>query len=287
MPDNVKTALSVSIRRLLRPLVKIMLREGMSYSNFAALAQMAFVESAAKDFVGSGAKAPISSVCELTGLTSDEVLGSVVEQERFDASEIIDVSNPCARVLHGWHNDKDYVGPYGYPVDLVMEGPALSLTKLAKRHAPGVPPQMILNELRRIGAVTEVGANVWKALKQDYIEPSLSPENLGRMASLVESLLSTLENNTRKTRGGTALFERTMVVDTPLTDYQLADLHSYMTVFGARFLHRTDAYAAVELHEKMPVKANDQPSIHAGVQCFLYVEPSRDTKRLRDVIDFG
>ena len=55
MPDNVKTtALSVSIRRLLRPLVKIMLREGLTYPHFAAIAQMAFVESAAKDFVGKG-----------------------------------------------------------------------------------------------------------------------------------------------------------------------------------------------------------------------------------------
>ena len=54
MPDNVKTALSMSLRRLLRPLVRIMLREGLTYSHFAAIAQIAFVESAAKDFVGKG-----------------------------------------------------------------------------------------------------------------------------------------------------------------------------------------------------------------------------------------
>ena len=98
----------------------------------------------------------------------------------------------------------------------LRDGP-LNFTLLAGRHAPGVSPLIILKELQRIGAVTEVGSNVWKPLKQEYIEPTLSPENLSRMASLVASLLSTLENNTRKTRDGTELFERTMKVDAPLT----------------------------------------------------------------------
>jgi len=67
--------------------------------------------------------------------------------------------------------------------------------------------ETILQELLRVGAITEVGTNVWKPLKQEYIEPSLSPVNLGRMASLVESLLATLENNTSSTRSGTDLLK--------------------------------------------------------------------------------
>src|ERR1700694_3148658 len=251
MPDNVKTALSISLLRLLRPLVRIMLREGLTYSHFGAIAQMAFVESAAKDFVGKGMKSSVSSVCALTGMTPQEVKAALIEQERFDSSELLEVSNPFARVLHGWHNDRDYVGPYGFPVDLAFEGTPLSFTILTNRHAAGVSPQVVLKELKRVGAVTEVGSNVWKPLKQEYIEPSLSPENLGRMASLVESLLSTLENNTRKSRDGTDLFERTMIVDSPLAGYQLLALQSYLKVVGGQFLHRVDAFAAVELHEKM------------------------------------
>ena len=287
MPDNVKTALSISLRRLLRPLVRIMLREGLTYSQFAAIAQMAFVESAAKDFSGKGMKASVSSICALTGMSTEQVSAVLVEQERFEALEVLEVSNPFARVLHGWHNDRDYVGPYGFPVDLPFVGSPLSFTFLAGRHVPGVSPQMILQELVRVGAVTEVGANVWKPLKQEYIEPSLSPENLGRMASLVESLLATLENNTRKARDGTDLFERTMIVDAPLAGYQLLALQSYLKVVGGQFLHRVDAFAAVELNEKMPLQLGDVADIRAGVQCFLYVEPPPDETRLRDAIDFG
>jgi Family of unknown function (DUF6502) len=287
MPDNVKTAFSISLRRLLRPLIKIMLREGLTYSHFASIAQMAFVDSAARDFVGKGMKSSSSSVCALTGLSQQEVKATLVEHERFEASELLEVSNPFARVLHGWHNDRDYVGPYGFPVDLPFVGSPLSFTLLTARHASGVSPQVVLKELQRIEAVTEVGANVWKPLKQEYIEPSLSPENLGRMASLVESLLSTLENNTRGARDGTDLFERTMIVDAPLTASQLLELQSYLKVFGGQFLQRVDAFAAVDLQEKMGIKPGEIADIHAGLQCFLYVEPESDEVRLRDAIDFN
>jgi hypothetical protein len=286
MTDNVKTALSISLLRLLRPLVRIMLREGLTYSHFAGIAQMAFVESAAKDFVGKGMKSSVSSVCALTGMTSQEVNAALIEQERFDSSELLEVSNPFARVLHGWHNDRDYVGPYGFPVDLAFEGSPLSFTNLTSRHAAGVSPQVVLKELKRVDAVTEVGSNVWKPLKQEYIEPSLSPENLGRMASLVESLLSTLENNTRGKRDGTDLFERTMIVDAPLTSAQLLELQGYLKVVAGQFLQRVDTFAAVDLQETMGVKAGEVADIRAGLQCFLYVEsPPNDTK-LRDAIEF-
>ena len=287
MPDNVKTSLAISLRRLLRPLVRIMLREGLTYSHFAAIAQMAFVESAAKDFVGKEMKSSSSSVCALTGMTTQEVNAVLLEQERFDSSELLEVSNPFARVLHAWHNDRDYVGPYGFPIDLPFEGSPLSFTNLTLRHASGVSPQVVLKELKRVGAVTEVGFNVWKPLKQEYIEPSLSPENLGRMASLVESLLSTLENNTRGKRDGTDLFERTMIVDAPLTSAQLRELQSYLKVVGGQFLQRVDTFAAVDLHEKMGVKAGEVADIRAGMQCFLYVESAPDDTRLRDAIEFS
>lgn len=145
---------------------------------------------------------------------------------------------------------------------------------------------MVINELKRVGAVTEVGINIWKPLKQEYIEPNLSPENLGRMASLVESLLATLENNTRAKRDGTDLFERTMIVDAPLTSSQLLELQSYMKTVGGQFLQRVDTFAAVELQEKMGPRPGESANIRAGLQCFLYVEAPPDETKLRDAIDF-
>jgi hypothetical protein len=139
-----------------------------------------------------------------------------------------------------------------------------------------------------VGAVTEVGANVWKPLKQEYIEPSLSPENLRRMASLVESLLATLENNTGPSKkNGTDLFERTVTVEAPLTQDQLIELHNYMKIYGAQFLQRVDAFAAIDLQEKLGGRPGEPANIQAGLQCFLFVEPKDDATSLREAIDLS
>jgi hypothetical protein len=99
-------------------------------------------------------------------------------------------------------------------------------------------------------------------------------------------LLSTLENNTRGKRDGTDLFERTMIVDAPLTSAQLLELQAYLKVVGGQFLQRVDTFAAVDLQEKMGSKPGDIADIRAGLQCFLYVESAPDDTRLRDAIEF-
>ena len=264
-----------------------MLREGLTYSHFATIAQMAFVESAAKDFAGKGMRSTAISVCALTGMPLEQLKAVMPDQEQYEASELLEATNPFARVLHGWHNDRDYVGPYGFPVDLHFDTGKLNFTVLSKRHAAGVSPGTILQELIRVGAITEVGSNVWKPLKQEYIEPSLSPVNLGRMASLVESLLATLENNTNRSRTRTDLFERTVNVDTPLTINQLLALQSYMKTVGAQFLHRVDAFSAVDLQENVAVGPGEVADIRAGLQCYLFVEPVADSSPLRDSIEFN
>lgn len=287
MPDNVKKALAVSVRRLLRPLVKIMLREGFTYSQFASIARMAFVDSATTDFVETGVKSSGASICALTGLTLDELERTVSDQELFEGSYLKDTATPAGRVLHGWYNDKDYVGPYGFPFEIPFsEGPR-SIAALTTRHAPGISPHVVLQELKRVKAITEVGTDIWKPLVQEHIEPSLSPENAVRMASLIESLIATLENNTRPDREGTDLFERTVTIDVPLTTRQLLALQSYMKLNGGQLLQRIDSYAAVELQEKVPRQAGDAGAIRAGFSCFLFVEPKGEDIQLRDVVDFS
>ena len=287
MPDNVKKVLAISLRRLMRPLVRIMLREGFTYSNFVAIARMAFIDCAAKDFETSGHKASPDSICAFTGIPIPELRDVLKDQEEFEHLGELVPANPFARVLHGWHNDKDYVGPYGFPIDLPFDGATLSVTALTARHAPGVSPFAVVKELKRMGALTEVGANIWKPLVQEYIDPSLSAENIKRLAGLAESLFATMERNARAraARDGGELFERTMVVDSPLTRRQFVALQDHLKTAGAQFLQRLDSFAAIDLHENMPAAPDESAEIQAGFQCFLYVESAPEDRRLADILD--
>lgn len=278
MPDNVKQALAVALRRLLRPLIRIMLREGLTYPQFAMISRGAFIDCAARDFDVDRSTASTVSISTLTGISEQEIVE--VRTREFDLKEQVPGErNNFARVLHGWHNDRDYVGPYGFPIDLPLAGPAPSLAALVARHTPGISPEVILKELLRIAAVREVGANIWQPLFREYIDPTLSPENIKRMGKLVESLLATLENNTRRDREVTDLFERTMIVDQPLSESQLLEFQSYLKIVGGQFLQRVDAYAAIDLREKVTLKPGEVGSVSAGLQCFLFVEPAEERSK--------
>ena len=276
MPDNVKQALAVALRRLLRPLIRIMLREGLTYPQFALISRAAFIDCAASDFDVDQSTASSISISTLTGIPEAEI-DSVRSRELVIKGGVSEEKNNFARVLHGWHNDRDYVGPYGFPIDLAFSGPAPSLCALVGRHTRVISPEVILKELLRISAVREVGTNIWQPLFREYIDPTLSPENIKRMGKLAESLLATLENNTRHNREVTDLFERTMIVDQPLTERQLLEFQAYLKVVGGQFLQRVDAYAAIDLREKVALKPDETGTISAGLQCFLFVEPAEES----------
>jgi hypothetical protein len=255
-----------------------MLREGLTYSQFALISRAAFANCAAKDFAVDGSERSSESIATLTGIPESEIKPLLAHEFVANADAPAEPNN-FARVLHGWHNDRDYVGPYGFPIDLQFVGQAPSLTALVARHTPGIAADVILRELLRISAVREVGNNVWQPTVQEYIDPTLSPENIRRMGKLVESLLSTLENNTSRDRNRTDLFERTMIVDTPLSKSQLLAFQAYLKVVGGQFLQRVDTYAAIDLQEKMGIAPGETASISAGLQCFLFVEPADDETR--------
>jgi hypothetical protein len=102
----------------------------------------------------------------------------------------------------------------------------------------------------------------------------------------VERLLATLENNTRPNRGESDRFERTVVVDQPLTLEQLNAFQKYLKETGGQFLQRVDAFAAIDLRNQTanPDETN-VASINAGFQCFLYVESPLNLKKLSDLVE--
>jgi hypothetical protein len=77
-----------------------------------------------------------------------------------------------------------------------------------------------------------------------------------------------------------------MTVEAPLTSSQLLELQAYMKVVGGQFLQRVDTFGAIDLQEKKVGRPGEVANIQAGLQCFLFVEPTVDATRLRDAIDF-
>ena len=70
---NLRQALNQAVVQLLRPLVKVLLRHGVAYDEFAELARRTYVDVAERDFTLQGRKQTASRISVITGLNRKEV----------------------------------------------------------------------------------------------------------------------------------------------------------------------------------------------------------------------
>ena len=101
-------ALSTAAIRLLRPLVRILIRNGVSYGTFADLAKWLYVDVATKEFGIKGRKQSTSRVSVITGLSRKEVM-RVRQLERPDDRATTEGYNRAARVIAGWRRESDFL----------------------------------------------------------------------------------------------------------------------------------------------------------------------------------
>lgn len=184
-----------AIQLVLRPIIKILLRYGISFADFAEAAKTVFVAVSSSEYGIRGRPTNISRIAVMTGLTRKEVrrLRSKIE----DGTEQVSVkSTPSTEILTRWHSEDDFLNSQGRPQLLSFSDGPNSFAELVKRYGGDVPPGAMRTELKRVGAVEELEDGRLKVLSRAIITPD-STDNL--MTSLVHNaypLLSTIAKNT-------------------------------------------------------------------------------------------
>ncbi len=187
-------ALSAATLRLLRPLVRILLRNNVSHRTFAELAKLVYVEVANAEFGIAGKRQTTSRIAILSGLTRKEVqrllahppdTESVTEEEYHRAS----------RVITGWVRDPDFGDGKGHPHPLRMEGKRASFRVLVKRYSGDIPVRALLDELLRVGAVKQLKDGRICLLSRGYIPQKGPVEKLQVLGSDTADLIATIDHN--------------------------------------------------------------------------------------------
>lgn len=190
-PHNI---LKAAVLRLLRPLVRILLRNGISYGVFADLAKWVFVDVASKEFGIPGRKQSVSRVSVITGLNRKEVSRVQALEPPTDA-DIADNYNRAARVISGWLTDADFVDAQGKPRPLSLTGEGANFSTLVVRHSGDMTPRAILDELLRVGAVEQDEAGEIRLLQSAYVPSTGEADKLHILGSDVAQLIKTIDHN--------------------------------------------------------------------------------------------
>lgn len=184
--------LGSAVRRILRPLARILLRNGVPYGVFSEYAKQAYVDVAASEFGVPGRRPSGSRIAVLTGLTRKEV--SRLWKHRDDTPPAVERYNRAARVVSAWVRERDFHDGRGRPAALPFEGDG-SFTELVRRSSGDVPPRAVLDELLRVGAVEKQRNDRLRLVVRAYVPRTGEEEKLGILGSDVTELIETIDHN--------------------------------------------------------------------------------------------
>lgn len=269
--QTAKDRLAAALRHLLRPLVRVLLRHGMAYGDFADVAKSVYAESAREDFVLPGRKSSDSRVAILTGLTRKEVRAL----REAAVGERLANTNRATRVLSGWHQDPDYTGLDGEPRVLPLEGKG-SFAELVRRHSGDMPIRALLEELRRVKAVRLEGKDKIKVLARAYVPAAGDLEGLRMLGTAMHDLASTIDHNLARD-GDPARFQRTVYSDrVPVRAIPI--LRRIVAERGQRFLESLDDWLSA--HELDPREPAKDEAVRTGVGIYFFQDsaPGKDRR---------
>ncbi len=233
--------LYAAIIRLLRPLARILLRNGVSCATFSELAKWVYVDVATKEFGIEGRKQSTSRVSVITGLSRREVM-RVRKLPRPDITASTERHNRAARVIAAWRRDSDFLDEKGKPAALPMEGRGATFSELVKRFSGNVPPRAVLDELINVGAVERTEDGRVCLLTRAYIPKNLDAHKLNILGTDVQHLISTISHNLAPSPTA-PLFQRKVAYDN-LPDEVLPQFHRLFARRAQSLLESADRWLA-------------------------------------------
>jgi hypothetical protein len=211
MTRQVTQGLLAAIRKLLRPLVRILLRNHISFGAFSDLAKQVYVEVAIEEFGLPERKQSVSRVSILTGLSRKEV-ARVRQLPAPDDAKAVGRYNRAARVVTGWIRDAAFSDGHGNPTDLPVEGSGASFATLVRRFSGDVPVRAVLDELLRNGLVERLADGKLRLLNRAYVPRAEETEKLSILGTDVSDLVHTIDHNLCNGQAE-ALFQRKVAYD--------------------------------------------------------------------------
>jgi hypothetical protein len=267
MSNGLKQAAFASARLLLRPIVRLLLRCGVTWKELAELCKVVYVEVAAADFGKRGRPTNASRIAILSGLSRREVKRVREMLDEHGAAGLIAVEkiNHASRVLTGWYQDAEFAGAGGKPRLLALEGES-SFATLAKRYAPDIPATAMLKELKGVGAIRVTPQGKVRALARYFMPMSLDPDAVVRAGSVLRDLADNVVYNQLRSDGERSRFEG-RATNVRVRRVSRRAFAEFLERRGMAFLEDVDAWLSA--HE---AKNSKEKTDRLGVGVYLIMD---------------
>ena len=260
-----------SCRYLLLPVVRFLLKHGVTWSEFAEISKEAYVAVARQDHGLQGRPTNNSRVAMLTGLSRREVAAvrdRLLDQDESAASL---QGNRISQILSGWHSDSEFADELGRPKDLPDTGPTGSFASLLKRYAGDLPHRAIRKEMLQRGLIAALDNAHLRVLRRDYVYSKLDPEIVRQMALALHDHAATLEHNLDEARASAPRFEG-MADNARMSPRSFDAFQDFVQSRGYAFLEEIDNWLFRNQIDEQ--ESTDARAVRLGVGAYFIYDES-------------
>ena len=193
--------------RILKPLVKIMMRNGVSYGVFSELARKVFVDAGFDEVRRRSQKQTVSNVAIVTGLNRKEVT-RLKDSMKMDPDHSLKKFNRIVRVLAGWQHDAEFLDLEHEPKDLLLDGETGSFTSLVKRFSGDMPVVAMLNLLIDSGNIKVIDNGNIQLINPNYLPSTDSNKKLDILGIDTSEFIRSIDHNIQVKLNEDAWFQR-------------------------------------------------------------------------------
>ena len=269
MKEIILKKLVQSIIKILRPLIRILLKNGVSYGTFSDIAKWVYVETASSDFGIKSRKPSISRISVLTGLSRKEVK-RVKELPVPAETEYAEQYNRAARVVAAWRREAEYSDPKGNPMVLPILGEGPTFAELVKKFSGDLPHRAILDELVNAGMVEKTDDNRVRLLNRSYIPGKNQGMKFHILGTDVSNLISTIGHNLSADESQ-RFFQRKVSYDN-LPREILPVFHSMAALSSQKLLEDLDKFLAANDRDSNP-EVDGSGRHNAGLGIYYFEKP--------------
>ena len=269
---DVKSCLLAAVRHMLVPIARILIRNGVAYSDFDAAARHAFAKGGESVLRERNLAITLARLSVLTGLAQREIERVTKNPPQLGMSMSGDWLS-AAHVLHAWHTKSPFVVvPIGVPMDLEYQASDSRTTfvELVQTYVPEADPALMLAILLAAGAVTQDERGLLHATTRTFLAGELSETQIRYVARTARRFLDTLDTNVTEGGRKSGRFERSVTADRGIPIRRYDEFVSFIRSAMQKTLEDIDEFAANVGTEP------GEPVVWAGVGMYHWVEQPED-----------
>lgn len=270
MNDGTKNKLIRAITLILRPLLRVLIRQELSFAEFAEVAKQAYVDVAYDHFSIPKRKTTYSRVAVLTGLSRKEVV-RLAKLRNMPFPPVKVLPNRAQRVVNGWLTDAEFLNHKKMPMVLPVQGECASFAALVSRYSGDITLGAVIDELERVAVVRRPDKNTVELLSTGYVPHADDLDKIRIMSVCTGDLLNTAVHNLDCETTETRL--QRQVTYANLSAESVAEFKAYSEQKAAELLQHMNQYLS-----HLTTKDNEQDTPRHRVGWGIYYIESEQPK---------